>query len=173
MTNTKKRTTPFPTEIGADTKVEGKIYGEEDLSILGHVLGNVTILGTVEVANGGIVEADVEATKIIISGVVVGNVLATESLIIEATGRVVGELTAPTLRVESGAQYAGRLDVGRMETKATTEPQTETNETIEHSVFEEETKSADLMPPVSLDAVRRDRDDDRPATKRVLVKKRA
>lgn len=167
MTNTKKRNTLTPTEIGAETKVQGRIFGEEDLSILGHVLGNITIVGTVDVADGGIVEADVEATKVVVSGVVVGNVTATEALIIESTGRVVGELSAPTLRIVQGAQYSGRLDVGRMETKATTEPKTETKAETTH---EEQTKSEDLPAPVPLAEARRDRD--RP-TKRVLVKKRA
>ncbi len=170
MANT-KRNTLTPTEIGAETKVQGRIFGEEDLSILGHVLGNITILGTVDVADGGIVEADVEATKVVVSGVVVGNVTATESLIIESTGRVVGELSAPTLRIVQGAQYSGRLDVGRMETKATAEPKTETQtQTQTQKIHEEQTKSEDLPAPVPLAEARRDRD--RP-TKRVLVKKRA
>lgn len=158
MTSSNKRTNSTnPTEIGAGTKVEGRVAGEENLSVLGHVLGKIEIVGTVDVADGGIVEADVQATRVVVSGVLVGNVTATEALIIEATGRVVGELTAPTLRIAQGAQYAGRLDVGRMETKTESTPKDEV--------------SQDLPAPVELDEKRRERD--RPVTKRVLVKKRA
>ena len=72
MTSSNKRTNSTnPTEIGAGTKVEGRVAGEENLSVLGHVLGKIEIVGTVDVADGGIVEADVQATRVVVSGVLV------------------------------------------------------------------------------------------------------
>ena len=150
---TKNRT---PTTIASHTRVDGKIRGDEDLLVLGRTSGAIEIEGLVEIAGSGIVEADVLATRVVIAGVVVGTVVATESLVVESTGRVVGSLTAPTLRIAEGAQYAGRLEISGEARAADVATTTEI-----------ETKS-EIELPTPAPTPRKDRPS---TTKRIVVKK--
>lgn len=148
-----------PTTIASHTRVDGKIRGDEDLLVLGRTSGAIEIEGLVEVAGSGIVEADVLATRVVIAGVVVGTVVATESLVVESTGRVVGSLTAPTLRIAEGAQYAGRLEVSGDARAADVAATTKVETTSEIAL---------PTPAAPAPAPRKDRPS---TTKRIVVKK--
>ena len=56
-----------------------------------------------------------EARIVLISGVVVGNVTATDSIRMTDKARVVGDVTAPRVIVEAGAAFRGRLEMGSAE----------------------------------------------------------
>lgn len=86
---------PGRTIIGESILVNGRLDGDEDLTVRGRVEGSINLTKTLIVETSGIVKADVSVRNVIVSGVVVGNVTATESIELTADGRMVGDIKAP------------------------------------------------------------------------------
>ncbi len=101
------------TIIGPATRVAGELRGDEDVVVRGRVEGRVQLSSTFTVEDGAIIQADVEARVILISGVVVGNLTAVESIRLAERARVVGDIVAPRVVMEEGATYKGRLEMGQ------------------------------------------------------------
>lgn len=103
------------TVIGVETHVSGEIRGSEDLVVKGRVDGKIQLSHALVVEKGAIVQADVDVKSLDISGTLVGNIVAAESVRLQASARVVGDLAAPRVMMESGAAYRGRVDMGDIE----------------------------------------------------------
>ncbi|HUB07442.1 MAG TPA: polymer-forming cytoskeletal protein [Myxococcales bacterium] len=100
------------TVIGESILISGNLEGDEDLTIRGRVEGSIRLTKTLIVEASGIVKADVSVKDAVISGVVVGNVTASDSVQITADGRMVGDLSAPRVIIVDGASFRGRVDMG-------------------------------------------------------------
>jgi len=107
------------TVIGLETRVSGEIRGEEDLVVKGRVDGKIHLSQALTVEKGAIVQADVDVRNLVVSGTLVGNIVASESVRLLATARVVGDLASPRVIMESGAAYRGRVDMGDVEAART------------------------------------------------------
>lgn len=103
------------TVIGADTHVTGEIRGGGSLEVRGRVEGKIQVEDTVTVAGGAIVQAEVEARVVEVAGVLVGNVTAGERVRLSDKARVIGDLRAPRVGIEAGAQYRGRVEMGEVD----------------------------------------------------------
>jgi cytoskeletal protein CcmA (bactofilin family) len=103
------------TVIGVETRIAGEIRGEEDLVIRGRVEGKIQLTQALTVEKGAIVQADVDVRALVVSGTLVGNSVASESIRLLSTARVVGDLAAPRVMMEAGAAYRGRVDMGDIE----------------------------------------------------------
>ncbi len=103
------------TVIGESILINGKLTGDEDLTVRGRVEGELTLTRTLIVEPSGIVKANVAVKNAIISGVVVGNVNATESVELTREGRMVGDIHAPRVIIVDGASFRGRVDMGEVE----------------------------------------------------------
>jgi cytoskeletal protein CcmA (bactofilin family) len=104
--------TLMATEIGESILISGNLEGDEDLTVRGRVEGNVRLSKTLIVEASGVVKADVTVKNAIISGVVVGNVTASDSVQLTSEGRMVGDLAAPRVIIVDGASFRGRVDMG-------------------------------------------------------------
>src|SRR5712692_5643027 len=100
------------TVIGPSILINGKLTGEEDLTVRGRVEGELTLTKTLIVEPSGVVKATVAVKNAIISGVVVGNVRATESVELTKEGRMVGDIQAPRVILVDGASFRGRIEMG-------------------------------------------------------------
>jgi cytoskeletal protein CcmA (bactofilin family) len=103
------------TVIGVETRISGEIRGAEDLVVKGRVDGKIQLSHALTVEKGAIVQADVDVKTLLVGGTLVGNIVASESVRLQATARVVGDLAAPRVMMESGAAYRGRVDMGDIE----------------------------------------------------------
>jgi cytoskeletal protein CcmA (bactofilin family) len=103
------------TVIGVETRISGEIRGEEDLVVKGRVDGKIHLSHALTVEKGAIVQADVDVRNLVISGTLVGNIVASESVRLLASARVVGDLAAPRVIMDAGAAYRGRVDMGDIE----------------------------------------------------------
>jgi cytoskeletal protein CcmA (bactofilin family) len=108
------------TVIGESILISGNLEGDEDLTIRGRVEGSIRLTRTLIVEASGIVKADVSVKDAVISGVVVGNVTASDSVQITAEGRMVGDLSAPRVIIVDGASFRGRVDMGDFESERST-----------------------------------------------------
>lgn len=104
------------TVVGAQTRISGDLTGESDLKILGRIDGTISLTQSLIVEPSGIVVAEVQANSAVISGVVVGNITATESIHITSKGNVVGDLTAPQIILDAGGAFKGAIDMGDVDT---------------------------------------------------------
>src|SRR5688572_3109117 len=103
------------TVIGQSILISGKLTGDEDLTVQGRVEGELTLTKTLIVEPSGVVKANVAVRNAIISGVVVGNINATESVELTREGRMVGDIRAPRVIIVDGASFRGRVDMGDVE----------------------------------------------------------
>jgi cytoskeletal protein CcmA (bactofilin family) len=103
------------TIIGESILVSGRLDGDEDLTVRGRVEGNINLTKTLVIESSGVVKADVSVRNCIVSGVVVGNVTATESVELMQEGRMVGDIKAPRVIIVDGASFRGRVDMGDLE----------------------------------------------------------
>src|SRR5258707_11969217 len=103
------------TVIGPSILISGKLTGDEDLTVRGRVEGELSLSHTLIVEPTGIVKANVAVKNAIVSGVVVGNVAATESVELTREGRMVGDIRAPRVIIVDGASFRGRIDMGEVE----------------------------------------------------------
>ena len=102
--------------LGPSITINGKLSGDEDLLIEGHVEGEITLKqNSVTVGRSGVVKADVYGKTICVEGEVHGNLFGDDQVVIRKSGKVFGNLTAPRVTLEDGAKFRGAID---MEPKA-------------------------------------------------------
>ena len=102
------------TVIGPSILINGKLTGDEDLTVRGRVEGELTLTRTLIVEPSGVVKANVAVKNAVVSGVVVGNIQATESVELTHEGRMVGDIRAPRVIIVDGASFRGRVDMGEL-----------------------------------------------------------
>jgi cytoskeletal protein CcmA (bactofilin family) len=101
--------------VGPETRIVGEIRGDEDLVVCGRVEGKIQLGQTLTVAEGAIVEADLDVRALVVSGVLVGAIRASHSVRLTEKARVIGDVTSPSFIVEAGAAYRGHVDMGAEE----------------------------------------------------------
>ena len=102
------------TVIGPSILINGKLTGDEDLTVRGRVEGELSLTRTLIVEPSGVVKANVTVKNAVVSGVVVGNIQASESVELTQEGRMVGDIRAPRVIIVDGASFRGRVDMGEL-----------------------------------------------------------
>lgn len=95
------------TTIGANSMLVGVLRSDGNISIEGVFEGEIAAAQHVRISNVGRVRAIINAIACTINGSMVGNIRATNAVIIQPSARVWGEVDAPTLQIEPGAVFKG------------------------------------------------------------------
>src|SRR3954463_4625384 len=99
--------------IGATTRIEGNLIFSGGLRIDGMVRGNVASVaeqpGTLVGSPRCRIDGEVQAAHIVVNGTINGPVHATESLELQASSRVKGDVHYKTIEIRPGAVFEGRL----------------------------------------------------------------
>lgn len=103
------------TVIGNSIFISGNIEGKEDLSVRGKIEGNITLANTLFLEESGIIKADVVVKNAVISGILIGNIEAEESVEITNIGQMVGDIIAPRIVIRDGAKFKGNIDMSSYE----------------------------------------------------------
>lgn len=98
-----------PSVLPGGVELTGDVRGQRDFVVFGTVDGNIDIEGLLIVEQGGRVDGHVRARAVTVRGSVTADVFAVESLRVETTGAVIGDLTAPSIHVDDGAHVLGAL----------------------------------------------------------------
>ena len=93
--------------IDEGSQIEGKYTFNGTVMLNGHFSGEIQTKDTLIVGEKGVVNASIRAGSVVISGEVVGNVLATERVELRGTARVFGDVEAPVVVVEEGVLFEG------------------------------------------------------------------
>ncbi|RIK42152.1 MAG: polymer-forming cytoskeletal protein [Chloroflexi bacterium] len=95
--------------IATGSHWNGTMRSDGSLRIHGHAEGELYAARSIFVAEGAVVSARISSNHIVIAGAVDGTVDCTGRLEILPTGRVSGDVSAPTLIVHDGATMTGQL----------------------------------------------------------------
>jgi cytoskeletal protein CcmA (bactofilin family) len=101
------------TIIGPNSFVFGDIEAGGFTRIDGSLRGSLSAKGRVIVGEKARMKSSVSGTTITIGGVVFGNILASEQVIILSTALVMGDIITMQIRVDEGCLIHGRLTVCR------------------------------------------------------------
>ncbi len=112
------QTEVLKTIIGSGVKVKGEISGKEDLTVHGQVEGIINFKKSqVIVTKSGSIKAEIYGKIISIEGEVEGNLFGKEKIVLQPSGVVRGNMTAPRVHVEDGARFKGEVDMESMNTE--------------------------------------------------------
>jgi len=104
--------------IGSKVQLKGELQGAEPVLVEGTVEGTIKLTAELRVAPGGTVRADVTAHTVVVAGEVIGDCHATERVVLEATGRLTGNIRAPRIVIAEGASFRGTSDMSARGDKA-------------------------------------------------------
>ena len=107
----------FPTVIGTDARFKGEVVFDKGLRIEGAFEGNIKSKGTLHIAEGAKVAADVEAANVKVEGECKGNLLVSEKLHLLATAKMEGDLRTNRLEITDGAMFTGHVVTGQAATE--------------------------------------------------------
>ena len=106
--------------IGKALRIEGTIVSEEHLTIDGQVEGTIEVGDhSLTIGPGATVKADLLAQTITISGSVTGNVTAIQSIVLQPSSSVAGDIVTPRLSMADGAIVKGTVEAQGSRPKST------------------------------------------------------
>jgi cytoskeletal protein CcmA (bactofilin family) len=102
------------THIGTSVDFDGDLTCDEDVTFEGRLTGNIHVReGTLIVGPPAQVEASIRARQVIVHGTVQGSISAGQRIELTPTAVVTGDLSATQVVITDGAQFNGRVDMGR------------------------------------------------------------
>ncbi|WP_459677633.1 bactofilin family protein [Acidisoma sp. 7E03] len=97
--------------VGRGISVQGTITDAERLVVEGTVEASMIHAAELAVIQGGVFKGEVEVEEAEIAGTIDGVVTARTSLVVRATGRVLGRARCRRLQVEDGGQITGQIEM--------------------------------------------------------------
>lgn len=99
-------------QIAKGTHIQGDIKTDGVIRIDGTLLGSVDSTGKVVVGPTGRIEGSIHCVSANISGEVKATVTVKELLTLQATAKLIGEVTTGKLAIEPGAVFSGSCSMG-------------------------------------------------------------
>jgi cytoskeletal protein CcmA (bactofilin family) len=98
----------FDTILSPDIDFSGTLHFEKPFLIRGKVSGEINASGLLVVDEHAVVNANINALRVLIRGQVKGDVTAVQKVDITLTGKLAGNITSPEIFMESGCVFNGR-----------------------------------------------------------------
>jgi len=99
--------------IDQGSEFEGKLSFKDTVRIDGNFSGEISSDNTLIVGESGQIQATIHSVCVVVSGLVEGDVHASEEIVLHKTAVVNGNLEAPAIMMEEGAQLNGNVRMGR------------------------------------------------------------
>lgn len=97
--------------VGRGISVQGVVQDAERLVVEGTVEASMIHATELAIMAGGVFKGEVEVEDAEIGGTIDGTLTARGSLVVRATGRVLGTARCRRLQVEDGGQITGRIEM--------------------------------------------------------------
>jgi cytoskeletal protein CcmA (bactofilin family) len=98
--------------IDQGSEFEGKLSFRDTVRIDGTFSGEISSDNTLIVGESGQIHATIQSVCVVISGLVEGDIHASEQIVLHKTAVVNGNLDAPAISMEEGAQLNGSVRMG-------------------------------------------------------------
>ena len=110
-----ERAAPVPERrtlvVGRGISVQGMVQDAERLVVEGTVEATMIHATELAVSHGGVFKGEIEVENAEVAGTIDGTVTARGSLVVRATGVVLGTARCRRLQVEDGGQITGRIEM--------------------------------------------------------------
>jgi cytoskeletal protein CcmA (bactofilin family) len=103
---------PIENVLGRSAFIRGELSAEGAFRIDGTIEGTVASRAEVVIGETGVVRGDVVGSDVVVAGQILGNVRCTGHLEILVKGRVEGDITAQSVRIETGGVFRGTSFMG-------------------------------------------------------------
>lgn len=100
------------TIIGRGSVSEGRFEIETGVRVDGVLKGELKSSGTLIVGETGIIEADIRVREALVSGRIIGDLIAEEKVHLQAHATFIGKVQTRLLVVEEGAVFKAECDAG-------------------------------------------------------------
>ncbi|MDE0746334.1 MAG: polymer-forming cytoskeletal protein [Porticoccaceae bacterium] len=98
--------------IGAGVKMQGQIISRENIIVDGLIEGSITAEDNqVLVSDSGAVKGNIHASIILVEGSVIGDISASQSVVISASGNMIGNIESPRVTLQDGAKFKGSIEM--------------------------------------------------------------
>ncbi len=129
------------TVVARGVRIEGDFHGQGDIVVEGEVEGNIKTTGMLTIGPEAKVNADIEAERAVIAGMIEGDVVVKSHLEMKSTAHVLGNVTCATAAIESGGTLKGVVAIGSdadAQSSKTVEPQKAEQADVDEKKNEEE-----------------------------------
>jgi cytoskeletal protein CcmA (bactofilin family) len=99
------------TVVGPGTSIHGDLTGGDAIEIRGLLEGDCRTSGHCVVSQGARVVGSIEATGIVVAGVIEGGALVADKVEIRASARVRASVTGRVVAIADGAFYEGKVQM--------------------------------------------------------------
>jgi cytoskeletal protein CcmA (bactofilin family) len=108
--------------ICSSMEIRGELVGDADIVIDGKVNGRISLKGhQLTIGPNGRVEAEIhDASSVKVLGQLIGNIVINGSVEIAAAASMMGDIKAPRVTIEDGAQFRGNIDMVRERSRGAT-----------------------------------------------------
>lgn len=96
-----------------ETVIIGNITAPKDLRIDGNVQGNIECSGKVVLGQTGSISGNIQCATAEISGKIIGNICAQQSLTLKSSSIFEGDIDTASLIIEPGATLNGQCKMNR------------------------------------------------------------
>lgn len=97
--------------VGKGARLEGKFSCSGLLRIEGECRGELTVQGTLIIAQGANVQADIQVDDIVVAGTLRGTVSARKSVRMASTANVKADITTPRFALADGGLFWGTVSI--------------------------------------------------------------
>jgi cytoskeletal protein CcmA (bactofilin family) len=97
--------------IGENSAFEGRFAVRGNLKIDGRFEGEALVVDQLAIGAKARVRTSINATSVVVEGVVIGNINATRRVLLLATARVLGDIKTPELIIQDGVVLEGRCTI--------------------------------------------------------------
>lgn len=97
--------------LGPTMVLKGTVTAKEDLLLKGRVEGSIEHTGNLRISKEGAVKGEITAKQITVEGSVEGDMYGTQSVAVQATAKVSGNIFAPRVQLIEGARFSGGIDI--------------------------------------------------------------
>jgi cytoskeletal protein CcmA (bactofilin family) len=97
--------------IGESSAFEGRFAVRGNLKIDGRFEGEALLVDQLAIGAKARVRTNINATSVVVEGVVIGNINATRRVLLLATARVLGDIKTPELIIQDGVVLEGRCTI--------------------------------------------------------------
>ncbi len=98
--------------IGEESVFQGKFYVKGRIEILGKFEGELEAQDEVIIGPTGKVKTPVVVSEtVIVEGTLIGNIKASQRVVLAETGRILGDIEAPILDMKNGVVIQGKINI--------------------------------------------------------------
>lgn len=98
-----------PCVIGETIQIRGNLSGSGDLVVRGRIEGFISLQDRLIIEESGSVMATVESRDVTVNGTVNGDIDAVDTVSLNSSATMIGDIRAPQIEIQDGARFRGRL----------------------------------------------------------------